>query len=187
MAKKKVKPSTTTIVKKENEVDELDEFAAAGSIAIDEATAENVINLNRNVTGVLVSHPQSRDIQVDSFSLQNYGHELIHESRLELNYGLRYGLLGANGCGKSTLMDVLGSREVPLPKHMVRSSSPSIIFLMCGKQDIYHLRNEVKASDMTALEAIVHDVEKLKAQLEADAEEILNTEGAESPALQAST
>lgn len=78
-------------------------------------------NINRNVTGVLTSHPQSRDIKVEAFSLQNYGVELITETTLELNYGLRYGLLGLNGCGKSTLMEAIGCGEVPIPKHMVRA------------------------------------------------------------------
>lgn len=54
----------------------------------------------RSTTGVLASHPQSRDIQIDSFTLLYHGHELLQDTRLELNYGRRYGLLGLNGCGK---------------------------------------------------------------------------------------
>lgn len=41
----------------------------------------------RSCTGVLSSHPQSRDIHVDSFSLLFHGHELLQDTRLELNYG----------------------------------------------------------------------------------------------------
>jgi len=48
----------------------------------------------------------------------------------------RYGLLGMNGCGKSTMMDTIGFRELPIPDHM----------------DIYHLRGEMPASEMSALE-----------------------------------
>lgn len=54
----------------------------------------------RSTTGVLASHPQSRDIQIDSFTLLYHGHELLQDTRLELNFGRRYGLLGLNGCGR---------------------------------------------------------------------------------------
>ena len=54
----------------------------------------------RSVTGVLSSHPASRDIHIDRFSLTFHGAELLSDTRLELNSGRRYGLLGLNGCGK---------------------------------------------------------------------------------------
>ncbi|PPD78818.1 hypothetical protein GOBAR_DD24281 [Gossypium barbadense] len=49
----------------------------------------------------------------------------------------RYGLLGLNGCGESTLLAAIELRELPVPEHM----------------DIYHLTREIEASDMSALEA----------------------------------
>lgn len=90
----------------------------------------------RSCTGVLASHPQSRDVQIDSFTLLFHGHELLADTRLELNYGRRYGLLGANGCGKSCMLQALAAREVPIPEHI----------------DMYLLDKEIKASDMTALQ-----------------------------------
>lgn len=54
----------------------------------------------RSVTGVLSSHPASRDIHIDRFSLTFHGAELLSDTRLELNCGRRYGLLGLNGSGK---------------------------------------------------------------------------------------
>ena len=54
----------------------------------------------RSVTGVLSSHPASRDIHIDRFSLTFHGAELLSDTRLELNCGRRYGLVGLNGCGK---------------------------------------------------------------------------------------
>lgn len=84
---------------------------------------------------MLASHPQSRDVQIDSFSLLFHGHELLADTRLELNFGRRYGLLGPNGCGKSTLLKALAAREVPIPEHI----------------DMYLLDREIAASDMTAL------------------------------------
>ncbi|CAN6329032.1 unnamed protein product [Urochloa humidicola] len=108
---------------------------------------------DRTCTGVLASHPLSRDIHIESLSLTFHGHDLIVDSELELNYGRRYGLLGLNGCGKSTLLTAIGCRELPIPEHM----------------DIYHLSHEIEASDMSALEAVVScDEERVKLEKEAE-------------------
>ena len=40
------------------------------------------------------------------------------DTKLELSVGNRYGLIGANGCGKSALLAVLGNREVPIQEHV---------------------------------------------------------------------
>ncbi|XVF05734.1 hypothetical protein REPUB_Repub05bG0197800 [Reevesia pubescens] len=108
---------------------------------------------DRNCTGVLCSHPLSRDVRIESLSVTFHGHDLIVDSILELNYGRRYGLLGLNGCGKSTLLTAIGLRELPIPEHM----------------DIYHLTREIEASDMSALEAVIScDEERLKLEKEAE-------------------
>ncbi|XP_038971266.1 ABC transporter F family member 1-like isoform X1 [Phoenix dactylifera] len=108
---------------------------------------------DRTCTGVLASHPLSRDIHIESLSLTFHGHDLIVDSELELNYGRRYGLLGLNGCGKSTLLTSIGCRELPIPEHM----------------DIYHLTREIEASDMSALQAVINcDEERLRLEKEAE-------------------
>ncbi|KAL6195814.1 hypothetical protein ACLB2K_031432 [Fragaria x ananassa] len=110
---------------------------------------------DRNCTGVLCSHPLSRDIRIESLSVTFHGHDLIVDSELELNYGRRYGLLGLNGCGKSTLLTAIGCRELPIPEHM----------------DIFHLSREIEASDMSSLEAVIScDEERIR--LEKEVEEL---------------
>jgi ATP-binding cassette subfamily F protein 2 len=110
----------------------------------------------RVVTGVLSSHPMSRDIKIDGFSLRLGPVELLMDTSLELNHGRRYGLIGLNGSGKSTLLDCIAEREVPVPAHI----------------DIFHLRHEIAASDTTALEAVVEELENKRIKLEAEAEEL---------------
>ncbi|KAH9570647.1 hypothetical protein CY35_02G051900 [Sphagnum magellanicum] len=125
-------------------------------VSNDAAVADEMAALmitDRTCTGVLASHPQSRDIHIESLSVTFHGHELVVDSTLELNYGRRYGLLGLNGCGKSTLLTAIGCREVPIPEHM----------------DIYHLTREIDATEMTALEAVMNvDEERLKLEKEAE-------------------
>ncbi|XP_065897245.1 ATP-binding cassette sub-family F member 2-like [Dysidea avara] len=110
----------------------------------------------RSVTGVLSSHPASRDVHIDRFSLTFHGVELLSDTRLELNCGRRYGLLGLNGCGKSTMLTAIGQRELPIPEHI----------------DIFHLTEEYPATDKSALEAVT-EVDNERIRLEAEAEELV--------------
>jgi ATP-binding cassette subfamily F protein 2 len=111
------------------------------------------VDSGRSVTGVWAAHPQARDIQVDSFTLLFHGHELLADTRLELNFGRRYGLLGPNGCGKSCMLKAIAARELPIPDHI----------------DMFLVDREIAATDKTALEA-VKEVDDEKTRLEAEAE-----------------
>lgn len=70
---------------------------------------------DRVTTGVLSSLKASRDVKITSVSLVFHGRVLIQDATLELTYGRRYGLLGENGCGKSTFLKSLDKREFPIP------------------------------------------------------------------------
>eukprot|EP00162_Nutomonas_longa_P008327 comp18442_c0_seq1/m.32982 comp18442_c0_seq1/g.32982 ORF comp18442_c0_seq1/g.32982 comp18442_c0_seq1/m.32982 type:complete len:622 (+) comp18442_c0_seq1:67-1932(+) len=133
----------------------------SGSRPAQQQKKEEFVVSNRAVTGVLSSHPKGRDIHVENFSLSFFGQVLIEDTRLELNFGKRYGLLGYNGCGKSTFLHSLSSREVPIPRHI----------------DIYHLDGEMAASEMSALEAVVCDVNEERVLLEKELEEVMVQEG----------
>ena len=54
---------------------------------------------NLSVSGVLMSHPEARDVHLGTISLRYHGAELLTDANIELNSGRRYGLLGPNGCG----------------------------------------------------------------------------------------
>jgi len=64
------------------------------------------------VTGSLASDPKLRDVHIENFSLGFHGQQLVKDTRFELNYGRRYGLLGENGSGKSSLLCALSQQEV---------------------------------------------------------------------------
>jgi len=122
----------------------------------------------RTCTGVLASRPQDRDVKITAFSLSYHGRVLIAETELELNYGRRYGLIGLNGSGKSTFLECLNAREVPIPDAI----------------DIFHLSEEAEAQDLTALEAVVY-VAKMEIQrLEEESDRLMEVEGPDSEALQ---
>lgn len=109
---------------------------------------------HRSVTGVL-QNAQSRDVHINDLSILFHGAELLTDSKLELNVGRRYGLIGLNGCGKSSLLAALAYKEVPIPDHI----------------DSFLLRREMEASDKTALESVM-EADAERNRLEKEAEEL---------------
>nr|XP_060638791.1 ATP-binding cassette sub-family F member 2 [Anolis sagrei ordinatus] len=109
----------------------------------------------RAVTGALASHPNSTDVHIISLALTFHGQELLSDTKLELNSGRRYGLIGLNGTGKSMLLSAIGKREVPIPEHI----------------DIYHLTREMPPSEKTPLQCVM-EVDTERAMLEREAERL---------------
>lgn len=122
----------------------------------------------RSATGEWAASPKSRDIHITSFSVSYYGRPLVQETDLELNYGRRYGLLGSNGSGKSTILGAIAEREIPIPERI----------------DIYLLKEEAEASDRTALQAVIDKSQEEIARLEAEEARLMEEEGVESENLQ---
>lgn len=99
---------------------------------------------------------RSRDINVTNFTLQHKGMVMLDGTEIVLNHGQRYGIIGRNGCGKSTIMNALGARAVPIPDGI----------------DVFHLKEEVEASDtVTALEAVM-SVDTERENLEKEVENL---------------
>ncbi len=96
-----------------------------------------------------------------------HGAVLVEDTTIELNKGGRYGLLGRNGCGKSTFLKCLAAREVPIPPHF----------------DIYLLAHEAPPSEMSALDYVINSAKEEIARLDALIEKILVEEGPESELL----
>eukprot|EP00735_Rhodelphis_limneticus_P014796 TRINITY_DN887_c0_g1::TRINITY_DN887_c0_g1_i1::g.25452::m.25452 TRINITY_DN887_c0_g1::TRINITY_DN887_c0_g1_i1::g.25452 ORF type:complete len:592 (+),score=217.93,sp/Q8T6B7/ABCF2_DICDI/59.96/0.0,ABC_tran/PF00005.22/7.1e-22,ABC_tran/PF00005.22/9.8e+02,ABC_tran/PF00005.22/3.8e-20,AAA_21/PF13304.1/0.067,AAA_21/PF13304.1/0.00081,AAA_21/PF13304.1/0.00071,AAA_21/PF13304.1/8.5e-06,ABC_tran_2/PF12848.2/3.7e+02,ABC_tran_2/PF12848.2/1.3e-18,ABC_tran_2/PF12848.2/6.6e+02,SMC_N/PF02463.14/2.9,SMC_N/PF02463.14/0. len=130
--------------------------------SVDENSEEKASH--RSVTGVLHSKPTARDIKIGGFSMMQYGELLIEDTTIELTIGRRYGLLGQNGCGKSTFLQCLAHREVPVPEHI----------------DIFLLEEEAAPSELTAVEAVIEEVKNEILRLEQEADDCIETEGPES-------
>lgn len=91
----------------------------------------------------------------------------MEDTTIELNQGSRYGLIGRNGCGKSTFLKCLANREVPIPSHF----------------SVHLLAHEAPPCELSALEYVIKSAQDEIISLEKAVEDILVTEGPESEAL----
>lgn len=82
---------------------------------------------------------KSKDIKVDNIDVSISGQRILSDTSLTLSYGRRYGLVGQNGIGKSTLLRALSRREVAIPTHI----------------SILHVEQEITGDDTSALQAVL--------------------------------
>ena len=61
---------------------------------------------------------KSKDIKVEGVDVSISGKRILTDTALSLSFGRRYGLVGQNGIGKSTLLRALSRREVAIPTHI---------------------------------------------------------------------
>ncbi|KAK7753897.1 ATP-binding cassette, regulator of translational elongation [Diatrype stigma] len=82
---------------------------------------------------------KSKDIKIENIDVSIGGQRILTDTDLTLAYGHRYGLVGHNGVGKSTLLRALSRREVPIPTHI----------------SILHVEQEITGDDTSALQAVL--------------------------------
>lgn len=61
---------------------------------------------------------KTKDIKLDSIDVSIGGLRILTDTCLTLAYGHRYGLVGNNGIGKSTLLRALSRRDFAIPTHI---------------------------------------------------------------------
>lgn len=83
---------------------------------------------------------KSKDIKVENFDLYvGEGRRILSDASLTLAHQRRYGLVGQNGIGKSTLLRALSRRELNIPKHIT----------------ILHVEQELRGDDTPAIQAVL--------------------------------
>lgn len=55
------------------------------------------------------------DIKIPDFSISAHNKELFHNSSLNIAHGRRYGFVGPNGQGKTTLLKMIASGDLKIP------------------------------------------------------------------------
>lgn len=101
---------------------------------------------------------KSKDIKIENFDISFGDKKLLLNAELSLNYGRRYGLVGRNGIGKSTLLRMIANKSLVIPKHI------SILFV----------EQEVIGDETTALEAVLQS-DEVRCSLLKEEKELLNS------------
>lgn len=95
----------------------------------------NPLQLGSNAMG----QQKSKDIKVEGIDVTIGGLRILTDTNLTLAYGRRYGLVGQNGIGKSTLLRALARRELAIPVHI----------------SILHVEQEITGDDTPAIQAVL--------------------------------
>ncbi|KAG6814412.1 hypothetical protein H0H92_007415 [Tricholoma furcatifolium] len=82
---------------------------------------------------------KSKDIHLPSIDVSFSSNRILSGATLTLAHGRRYGLIGRNGVGKSTLLRHIAMREVPIPPHI------SILFV----------EQEIVGDDTLAIDSVL--------------------------------
>ena len=101
---------------------------------------------------------KSKDIKVDGIDVSIGGKRILTDTSLTLAFSRRYGLVGQNGIGKSTLLRALSKRELAIPTHIsilhveqeVCSSMSRFINLAYA-----HNGTQITGDDTPALQAVL--------------------------------
>ncbi|KAJ0022533.1 hypothetical protein NQD34_010023 [Periophthalmus magnuspinnatus] len=82
---------------------------------------------------------RSYDIRIENFDVSFGERVLLQGADLSLSFGRRYGLIGRNGLGKTTLLKMLSSRSLRVPAHIT----------------ILHVEQEVEGDHTKALDSVL--------------------------------
>ncbi|CAA7271413.1 unnamed protein product [Cyclocybe aegerita] len=85
------------------------------------------------------SKNKSKDIHLPSIDVNFGSNRILSGATLTLAHGRRYGLIGRNGVGKSTLLRQIAMRELPIPAHI------TILFV----------EQEVVGDDTSAIDSVL--------------------------------
>ena len=100
---------------------------------------KTTLTLRKMSAWPLVSYCFNRSALVGVLTLVPVRRCLLQGAELSLATGRRYGLIGRNGLGKTTLLKMLASRSLRVPSHI----------------SILHVEQEVAGDDTVALQSVL--------------------------------
>lgn len=96
--------------------------------------------MNAITSSLSCNRTLSRDIHITSFDMSHDRKILLKNASLSLSYGRRYGLIGRNGTGKTTLLKQIYHRHLPISTNL----------------KILYLEQEIPSSDTLVLHELLN-------------------------------
>ncbi|XP_020291422.1 ATP-binding cassette sub-family F member 3 isoform X1 [Pseudomyrmex gracilis] len=96
---------------------------------------------------------KTQDIRIENFDVAYGDRVLLQGADLTLAFGRRYGLIGRNGLGKTTLLRMISSKQLRIPSHV----------------RVLHVEQEVAGNDTSALESVLECDQERSALLSQEA------------------
>ncbi|KAH9024309.1 hypothetical protein EDB85DRAFT_276678 [Lactarius pseudohatsudake] len=92
-------------------------YSSPDGICLKQSYEEMFMKINP-LQSAAASKNKSKDIHLPSIDVSFGSNRILSGASLTLAYGRRYGIIGRNGVGKSTLLRHIAMREVPIPPHI---------------------------------------------------------------------
>lgn len=139
-SEKKLSHKEKKKLKKQQEYEkQMEMLTKKGGQGHSDLDANFTVSQAQKSAGQMAALENAVDIKVENFSISAKGKDLFLNANLLIANGRRYGLVGPNGHGKTTLLRHLAQRAFPLPPHI----------------DILLCEQEVTASDMSAVDTLL--------------------------------
>lgn len=137
-AKKLEKAEAKLKAKHERRNEKDSQKSSPSPLVLEEASASQASSKKENRVDSSGKN-RSYDIRIENFDVSFGERCLLQGAELSLASGRRYGLIGRNGLGKTTLLKMLASRSLRVPLHI----------------SILHVEQEVAGDDTVALQSVL--------------------------------
>ncbi|XP_069474926.1 ATP-binding cassette sub-family F member 3 [Ambystoma mexicanum] len=135
---KKLEKAEAKLKAKHDKRTEKDSQKVSGPLILEEASASQAASKKENRLETSGKN-KSYDVRIENFDVSFGERVLLTGADMNLAAGRRYGLVGRNGLGKTTLLKMMASRSLRVPSHI----------------SILHVEQEVAGDDTGALQSVL--------------------------------
>ncbi|KAA0718458.1 ATP-binding cassette sub-family F member 3 [Triplophysa tibetana] len=135
---KKLEKAEAKLKAKHERRNEKDSQKTSSPLVLEEASASQASS-KKETRADSSGKNRSYDIRIENFDVSFGERCLLQGAEMSLASGRRYGLVGRNGLGKTTLLKMLASRSLHVPSHI----------------SILHVEQEVAGDETTALQSVL--------------------------------